>query len=529
MRKQFLYLANDHLIAVVWGRGAALNEQSFAANEVGRSHFAEYLQSTQPLPTYLLTDLIEEDFRLDTIPHTGTRDRKTMLERKLQQIYRTTPYRLANVLGRLTEGRRDDQVLLCALTNAELVQSWVELLLEAQVPIAGVYSVALLTQPLLKALQVKGKHTLWVSLQANAGWRQTYCQNGRVRFSRLTPQTGAQSNATLLAEEIGKTFQYLESINSFSSAEALEIHVLSEAGAHSGLRASLSDTDRLRYVLHDLSVAAGRLGLNYTADATDATPLYLSILNRFTSTEQFAPSAQRRYSDIRRFKSAMLAASVAFALVGIGFGAWDMFQAQSLRASINRLENSTREYQAAHNATVAGFPKSKVPAQAMNEAVTYHGSVIHSAPHFSGFARELSAILEAFPGIRLDRLIWGTDTKPNIDLGYQARSGEETQARINAVPQLAPGAASGDAGSGYYQSAIIEAAVYPFNGNYRAALAEIERLSNHLANLRKAQVAPLTLPLDTRAQNQLRGSATPEKTQNEARFALYLQLLPSSK
>jgi hypothetical protein len=530
MRKQFLYLANDHLIAVIWSRGAAVSEQAFAANQAGRSQFAEYLQNTPLLPTYLLTDLVEEDFRLDTIPHVNSRDRKTMLERKLQQLYRTTPYRLANVIGRLTEGRRDDEVLLCALTNAELMQSWMDLLLEARVPIAGVYSIALTTQPLLKTLQIKGKHTLWVSLQVNAGWRQTYCQDGRVRFSRLTPLTGSQNTASLLAEEIGKTFQYLESLNSFANNETLEVHVLSDRELQAALRASLADTARLRYVLHELGVVAGRLGLHHAADAaeaTDATPLYLHLLNRFTHSEQFAPSTQRRYSDIRRVRMTMLSASVAFALIGIGYGAWNMLQAQRLRASIHRFESGTQEYESARTATVAGFPKSKVNAQTMNEAVTYHEKVIRGAPNFSTFARELSGIFEAFPSIRLDRLVWGTDTKPNVALGYEVHAGEETSALVHSLPQGLAGSAPGAAGPGYYQAAVIEAAVQPFTGNYRAALAEIERLSRQLAGVRNARVSALTLPLDTRAENQLRGSATPEKTQNEARFALYLQLAPA--
>jgi hypothetical protein len=92
------------------------------------------------------------------------------------------------------------------------------------------------------------------------------------------------------------------------------------------------------------------------------------------------------------------------------------------------------------------------------------------------------------------------------------------------------GNASPPAPSGsYYQAAIIEAAVYPFNGNYRAALAEIERLSRRLAEARGARVSALALPLDTRAENNLRGSATPEKAQNEARFALHLQLAPGTQ
>lgn len=525
MRKQFLYLSNDHLIAVVWNRDTAQSEQAFAATELGQGQFIEYLQQTPPLPTYIVTDLIEEDFRLDAVPHVGGRDRKVMLERKLQQHYRTTPYRLAQVVGRLSEGRRDDQVLLCALTNAELLQTWVDLLLEAQVPIAGVYSVALLAQPMLKTLQIKGKHTLLVSPQVNAGWRQTYLQDGRVRFSRLTPVTGAHNTAALLAEEIGKTFQYLESINSFSNTETLEVHLLSDRATQAALRTALVDGGRLRYVLHDLATAAKRLGLQFFEEATDATPLYLQVLSRSSGTEQFAPSAQRRYADIRRVRVAMLGASVALALTGIGFGALNMLQAQALRGAVDRFEQSTRDYQAARHTTVAGFPKSKVPAQTMNEAVTYHSSVVYGAPHFSGFARELSAVFEAFPAIRLDRLVWGSDTKPSIALGYQVRAGEDASV-ANAPPDGLP---SSGVAPGYYQAAVIEAAVYPFNGNYRAALSEIERLSQQIRLRHNAQVAALTLPLDTRAENQLRGSATPEKTQNEARFALYVQLLPQTK
>jgi hypothetical protein len=514
MRKLFLYLSNDHLIAVRWSAGAAQEEHAFAASESGRAGFAEFLQSTPPMPTYVLTDLIEEDFRLDTVPHVNARDRKSLLERKLHQLYRATPYRLAKIVGRLADGRRDDEVLLCALTNAELVQSWVDVLLEARVPVAGVYSVALITESLHKALQVKSKHALWVSLQANAGWRQTYCQDARVRFSRLTPITGSQSPAALLSEQIGKTVQYLESINSFTSEETLEVHVLSDRATQAVLRASLLDGGQLRYVFHDVAEAAKRVDLRDAPGGSEATPLYLRLLDN-ARTEQFAPSAQRRYADIRRVRMSMLGASVALALAGVVFGAWNLLQTQRLRANVEQIETTTRGLRAAHGATVAAFPVSKVNAQAMNEAVTYHAKLVREAPVFSDFARELSQVMNVFPAVHLERLVWGTDTKAQVELGYQAGTAEQTNPRAVDAP---PGS--------YYQAAVIEAAVRPFDGNYRAALDEIERFSKALGAPHGAYVKALALPLDTRADTNLRGSATPEKALDEARFTLFVHLPP---
>ena len=37
------------------------------------------------------TDLAEEDFRLDTIPHVGSRDRQAVMARKLTQVFRNSP------------------------------------------------------------------------------------------------------------------------------------------------------------------------------------------------------------------------------------------------------------------------------------------------------------------------------------------------------------------------------------------------------------------------------------------------------
>ena len=126
MSRHFLYLTNSRLVSVSTQGKRLVARREFAVSGAGASEFERYLAGLGPVPTYLITDLTEEDFRLDTIPHVGTRDREAMVARKLTQIFRNTPYRYAAMQGRESEGRRDDRVIYTAITNAEVLRPWVE-------------------------------------------------------------------------------------------------------------------------------------------------------------------------------------------------------------------------------------------------------------------------------------------------------------------------------------------------------------------------------------------------------------------
>ena len=123
-RKHLLYLTNERLVSTIWRAGKVLATESFSVDESGQLAFAEYLKRWAKLRVYLLVDLIEQDFRLDTIPHVRGGDRRALLDRKLTQVYRATPYRYAVVQGRETTGRRDDRALFTSVTNSELLAPW---------------------------------------------------------------------------------------------------------------------------------------------------------------------------------------------------------------------------------------------------------------------------------------------------------------------------------------------------------------------------------------------------------------------
>ena len=108
----------------------------------------------------MLVDVVEEEYRHETIPHLYGPDRRAVLERKLAWFFRGTPYSHVLPEGRETEGRRDDKVLLSAITNPELVQPWTRLCVQQKVPVAGIYSLAIVSTALLDRINVKSPNVL---------------------------------------------------------------------------------------------------------------------------------------------------------------------------------------------------------------------------------------------------------------------------------------------------------------------------------------------------------------------------------
>src|SRR5438105_15133726 len=136
--KHFIYLTNTRVVSLVTQGKRIAARREFAVSGAGASAFELYLANLKDAPTHLFTDLAEEDFRLDTIPHVGGRDRDAILNRKLAQIFRSTPYRHALLQGREQDGRRDDRVFYTANSNPELLRPWLEMLERLRCPPGGI-------------------------------------------------------------------------------------------------------------------------------------------------------------------------------------------------------------------------------------------------------------------------------------------------------------------------------------------------------------------------------------------------------
>src|SRR5262245_36284064 len=185
-QKRLLYFTATQVVLYRSMHHQLVAESSFPNTEEGARAFAAHLQGVRSTLFYLLVDIVEEDFHQENVPFVRGRDRRLLLTRKLSQRYRDTSLSLALSLGYEKTQRRDERILFSSFTNNAPFQAWLNALRERGVPIAGVYSVALLASQLAASLARKRSSLLVVTLQPT-GLRQSYIENGKIRFSRLGP------------------------------------------------------------------------------------------------------------------------------------------------------------------------------------------------------------------------------------------------------------------------------------------------------------------------------------------------------
>ena len=147
--KRVFYLSGHHLTVYEWHRGELVDLALFPADDEGLTEFPRYLARTNPVPAYLLVDVVEEEYRRDTLPHVYGRERSLLVEHRAARLFRDTPYWHVIFQGREQQGRRDDQVLYLAVTNPTLLRPWLTIMQQHRVPLAGIYSLPLLTGALL--------------------------------------------------------------------------------------------------------------------------------------------------------------------------------------------------------------------------------------------------------------------------------------------------------------------------------------------------------------------------------------------
>src|SRR5690349_15484055 len=129
--------------------------------------------------------MVEEDFFQENVPYVRGLDRRALLTRKLAQRYRDASLAVPISLGSETHaGRREERVLYTSITNTQQFQPWLDAMRSNRARVAGVFSVPLVAAALGKRLRFKSPSYVMVSLQ-QAGLRQSYVENGRIRFSRI--------------------------------------------------------------------------------------------------------------------------------------------------------------------------------------------------------------------------------------------------------------------------------------------------------------------------------------------------------
>ena len=416
MGKTLFFLSSDKFHAQIWTNGELGKPIYFLNSTEGLEQLSEFLRSHR-FPTYILVDLIEEDFRHEVVPHlTGTNHHDLVL-RKFEQYYRSTPFRLARRQRRQSDGRRDDEILFSALTNPARITAWLELLLLHETPIAGIYSLPHASIPLVK--EIDYDQLLLLSWEKDAGLRQSYYYNQRLRFSRLTPLNPGTSFAEAVAAETARTYQYLQSLSLTPPGDLLKAHIICHAQDKELLDTSLHSNNHIKYAYIDIQNMGNRLKSKNTFSDSDATPIFLHQLAIKPPRGNYASSDHRHFYFLWQTKRALFGLAAATALVCFVWSGFALMQSSGVDAEIeslnmqsNRIMAQTREITQGFQNDIQNKDGSIVAATDMKTAVTLFRKLqFYSVPP-QKILKELTAALDKFPRIHTIKLGWQASNLP---------------------------------------------------------------------------------------------------------------------
>ena len=521
--KHLFYLTSDQLCAYLWQGGRLTGGASFANTRAGIDDFMDYVDHhARTAPVYLLADLIEEDFQRVNLPHVRGFAARQLLQRRLTQQYRETPFRHHEVQGRESDGRRDDIVLLSALTNPSSVQPWVEALEQLQVPLAGLYSTTLLSEDLAHKLKLHDEHLLLVT-QQSAGWRQSYFQNGMLKFSRLTPAIDRDGNPTDVGAETRKTQQFLTSQRLLGRGTVLHTVVLASAADTPALDAQCEDGAETEFQLLSLESVAARVGLKCGDEhvaqlaARLAEPMLLAFLAHRAPDTHYTLGVWQRYFKLWRARVNLYALSAVITIgcaILTGYNLWLKISAESDAA---RLKAEATQLDARYRNIMAEMPPRVTSTANMRAAVNVERMLATQSATPLGMATVISKALETSPQIRLLQLDW----KVTLPAANAPAPGQEDNAAapISSLVAGIPGRAP--------QALLLEAEILGQEDDYRGAVDSMNQFAQALARHPRLTVEIDKPPVDTRSTVRLSGKAGQQAVAGgRAKFTLNLVWKP---
>jgi len=487
-----LFLSADRLHAQFMADNNIVQQHDFSDDSTGRENFASLLKAAK-CPTYLLTDLIEEDFRHEIIPHLTGANRTALLKRKFDQFYRGTPFQQATLLHRQKTGRRDDDMLFSALTNPTLILPWLNIMLEQKTPLGGIYSVPQISAPLVK--NYPSNHLLLISWEKYSGLRQTYFSAHHLQISRLTPVHAETTFHEAVVKELSRTYQYLKSLSLLPSGQILDVRILCHADDRNRLRGNLPDDADMHYDFADIEELGKQLKIENRFNDSDASQIFLHQLAAGRPKTDYSNAEHTRYYKLWQFGRAFNWAAIVLLPVSLLWAISTVWQSDSNEADL--LQNQTRRLLAETQLITQTFPNTHAPAADMKAGVTVMRRLHQYAPPSQTFLAPLSTALDHFPQIAVDELAWhGNAAEPVTS---------NTQADVPA------------------QVITLKGDLRDFDNDFRSALDYLDRFQMELGT-RGYQVTVLERPLDVSPGGSLADKR--EVRENDLGFSLKLVWRP---
>ncbi len=515
-QRRLLYVTARKVTAYQWTSGRLEAEAVFSNDEEGVAEFAKVLADAPLALYYLLADVVEEDFHTETIPFVRGGDRRMLLGRKLAQRYRDISLALTMSLGFETGGRREERILFSSFTNTQQFQPWLATLRAQEARLVGMYSVPLVAPVVGKRIGFgSAKRYLLVSL-LQAGLRQSYVDDGKIRFSRLgrVETTDANAIAQSCAVESARIQQFLTNTRVLSrDSGQLEVVVLAPTADIEIYKRICVSTGALNFHVLDLDTTCSSAGLKTAPEGMLAERVYLHALALSQPSEQFADNSYRRFYHLWRAKVSLFAAGAAiFAFCGLlaSLKLLDLAGVnQSAAADLLLQRRSDEQYARVQ----AQFPKTPTSAENLKALIKNFDLLERQTMTPDKVFGEISRALAQVPQIEIDSIDWQIGQPPAAkQSGSEKASPTQPAAPVSSGPSGADG-----------RLQVIEVAGrvnVPQASDYRGITLIVNQFVDGLRTRPGLTVVSTRLPFDINAEQSLSGDIGVQRTSEIPRFTI---------
>ena len=267
--KRIFYYSGYRLTVFHWLNDKLVDSYAFNPGEDGFEKFKTYLLATENTPARILVDLIEEDFNQESIPHVGSIDRKSIVSRLVDRNYRKSKnFVHSTVLGREKTGRKDDLILYSVLSNPEILDPWLKIILESGTIISGIWSLPLISRRFFEKLKLQSNNAILVTQQVPSNIRQSFFKHGKFKTSR-SAVVNLQENSigVNISSELEQTIRFLSNQREIGFDETIDAHIICRINELDGIKSHCTDTNLLKHHFHNIEETSDIL--KFSADQTD--------------------------------------------------------------------------------------------------------------------------------------------------------------------------------------------------------------------------------------------------------------------
>lgn len=514
--KRIFYFTGHRLRILHWSGKKFSGVCSFEPDSEGYSKFETYLQSSARIATKLLVDVIEEDFRVENIPHVYGKDKQAVINRLIDRYYRSSnQFTYYEIIGRENTGRKDSKVLLGVLTNPVLIQPWLDIIDKCAVPLSGIWSLPVVSKEVLPVLGAKSGPVLLVSQQVSSNLRQTFFRDGKMITSRQSVINQDASNISNIGEfarpEVERTTAFLRSQRLVKDGEVLNIHIIASDEQLNSVKQNFHARERENVVIHDVKELEKKSGFEgYNSQFSDGIFAWRCI-NLFQAGGHYGNKNEKERYLYSLASTGLYAASILFLVLGLLMTEAHMSDAIEYKKAAELLVDQEKEYRQVYRNKFEAYEEVFANASVMNSAVDLARQIKdHGKVSPLDLYVQLSDVIEKarLNDITIDTIKW----KPEQVSEIQGK-----KAPVISEPKVI----SKDT---MRHSAIINGRIAIPQDNYSASVDRIQDIINALKDHERViQAEAIEMPVEIRSEKKFSaesGSDIDKDNINEGSFSL---------